>query len=91
MRRRGRTYIGPMSASGLITTGGDVYITTPVVNVLAAAADALITNQANGLRLAVYSEADGVARVITNGWVDNAYDIQRKRGAAPTVRTPFAV
>jgi hypothetical protein len=37
--------------------------------------------------LAVYSVADAVAREVTNGWVDNAWDTQRRRGIDATART----
>jgi hypothetical protein len=38
---------------------------------------------------AVYSTVDLVARTITNGWADNAFDTMRKRGAGPSARTTF--
>jgi hypothetical protein len=38
----------------------------------------------------VVSEVAGLNDVIvTNGWVDNAFDIQRRRGVTPTSRSTF--
>jgi hypothetical protein len=35
----------------------------------------------------VYSRVTDTARKVTNWWVDDAWDIQRRRGLRPTTRT----
>lgn len=87
-RRRGRVYLGPIDATvidnnGLIASGS---ITT-VVNAFSAfdtAADA------STVVWSVYSRVEGDLYAITNGWVDNAPDIQRRRGTAATSRTTWS-
>lgn len=97
-RRRGRVYIGPLSAVGNALVSGDVRPSTTRVNLFAAEAGNLtVTTTALQPVLAVFSPTtlsegatleDSTAEVET-GWVDNSYDIQRRRGADATVRTPW--
>jgi hypothetical protein len=49
-----------------------------------AAAAASITNS-----WVIYSRANDDTVDVNNGWIDNAWDIQRRRGVDPTVRTTF--
>jgi hypothetical protein len=37
----------------------------------------------------VYSPTDDAYHEVANGWVDNAWDTQRRRGYKPTSRTTF--
>lgn len=85
-RQRGRLYLGPfIAAAGEITTQGDAMPTQFFVDLVANAALAL--KNAAGPLWAVRSVRDGVLRAITNLWIDNAWDTQRRRGTAATVRT----
>lgn len=87
-RRRGRVYIGPHDAGAFATDG------RPHADVLAA-----VTTFGNDLldasdlwtdvKWVVYSPTDGETVEITNGWVDNAWDVQRRRGVAATDRSLF--
>jgi hypothetical protein len=88
-RRRGRVYVGPLSIHAGIAstvTGGTV------VN------DALITClQHCGERLlaltdgpwSVWSRKDTLVRPVVGGFIDNAFDTQRRRGEKANARTVF--
>jgi hypothetical protein len=39
----------------------------------------------------VYSRRDQIVRPIVEAWVDNEWDIQRRRGTKPTIRTEIAL
>lgn len=89
-RQRGRVYLGPWSTG--YTADDTVQVeraipTTALMNAVAGSLKRLITKPDTGPRLAVYSEMDGQARIVTNGWVDNAWDTQRRRGQDATLRT----
>jgi hypothetical protein len=103
-RRRGRLFIGPLGKGFATHTAGNADARvdatrqaqvrdllnglTPITGV-----DVLTWN------LAVYSataDAQGAtvndaAVVATNGWVDNTFDTQRRRGARTTARLEFTV
>lgn len=89
-RLQGRTYIGPLDRSTQSASDRD-RLDSSAYNALALGAEALITSTVLDFDegLAVYSRADDAARLVTNGWVDNAYDTQRRRGKAPTARLVF--
>jgi hypothetical protein len=87
-RRRGRVYLGPFDTG---STTGDRPATAlltalgTAAAVFAGAIDAL-----TGSNLwAVWSPSDQVTVPITDGWIDNAWDIQRRRGVVYTSRTTF--
>jgi hypothetical protein len=88
-RRRGRVYIGPLNTQAVTTTG---LLTSALVTAAAAAADALLTSSTASADWSwvVYSPSGNVSYSVTNGWVDNAPDIQRSRGFKATVRTTFS-
>jgi hypothetical protein len=86
-RRRGRIYLGPVAVATLDTGGrptssARTQIATAATTCLAAfeAADPPIT-------WVVWSQVNGTASNITNGWVDNDFDVQRRRQQAVTART----
>lgn len=95
-RRRGRVYIGPLDASALTTDP----VGKPVqglIDSLTESGARLITQSATiSSEWVVYSPTNHVAlglanagTVVTDGWVDNAFDTQRRRGEAPTTRQTF--
>lgn len=99
-RRRGRVYLGPFSEQATLGTGGtraDVLVNPELVAAItAAAADLAHGPDAGDGRLAVYSPTLDVTGTVadafndvTNGWVDNAWDIQRRRGGDATIRTTW--
>lgn len=86
-RRRGRLYIGPLgflSGPAVPTTQRDVIrgIGASVLTDLAAA-------PVSGWKWVVYSSAQNDAFEVQRGWVDNAYDVQRRRGVDATNRATF--
>lgn len=88
-RTRGRVYLGPWSIGYTVddTVLADRAIpTVDLRNRIAGALKRLIAKPANTQNLAVYSTVDNVARIVTNGWVDDAWDTQRRRGQAATAR-----
>jgi hypothetical protein len=52
---------------------------------VAAGAENLLATSENVTWVTV-SPTAGTSGVVTDGWVDNAWDTQRSRGAAPTMR-----
>lgn len=88
-RRRGRIYLGPFR---LTATGGtsvtDLPGPTPaLVNNLAAAAVDLSTSNDGTMNWVVHSKTYGTFTEVVNGWVDNAWDNQRRRGNDATARS----
>lgn len=88
-RRRGRVYLGPTERDSSTTAGRP---NSDLVN--ATAAFGLYLLEASNLNAeytwAVYSTVNDDLVPVTNGWVDNAYDVQRRRGLQPTSRTTFS-
>lgn len=84
-RRRGRLYI-PFC---WISQGGNPSLRPTVThrNKLGALATVLQDLGGLGEDWSVYSKADDTARAVTNWWVDDEWDTQRRRGLRGTVRT----
>lgn len=83
-RRRGRVYIGPLIANGS-SSSGDVIPSAPTIHKITEAAEYLAAFA--DVQWCVYSKTDDEMHPVTDGWVDNAYDIQRRRGRKAGVRT----
>jgi len=89
-RRRGRIYVGPLDTT---TTSGERPTTafrTAVVDA-ALAFDADLDTITPIVEWGVWSETNQAMVEIASGWVDDAWDTQRRRGLAPTTRTNFTV
>lgn len=89
-RRRGRNYIGPLDSSASVTTLGIPRPSTQLISDLALAGLGLMTGSSD---LRIYSTAvpgSPAAYPVTSGWVDNAFDTQRRRGVDPSSRSTFA-
>src|SRR5215211_3069161 len=87
---RGRTYFGPFGTGGSTASGfaeGDIRpsanLQTVLLQVWERLSDPVVTDN---LPLAICSQVDGVLRLSTNAWVDNAWDTQRRRGVRATSR-----
>jgi hypothetical protein len=94
-RQRGRVYLGPLGHLGVIDTAG--YPENMAATVQSAAVgfgDSLLSasdaspNYTWVVRSTV-GATPGVWPVVA-GWVDNAFDIQRRRGVTSTVRQTFS-
>lgn len=87
-RRRGRLFIGP---SAQAVGAADRPSATQITTLATAGGDFLAAIQAiaSDVEWAVWSQADQAAVGVANGWVDNSWDTQRRRGVKPTSRTTF--
>lgn len=101
-RRRGRIFLGPVSMNASIVENGQRRPIAAARTAIATAAAALRNGIEHpgspGLHLkwAVYSPTtdlvstiDDAFHDVATGWIDNAFDIQRRRGVSPTARTTF--
>lgn len=99
-RRRGRIYLGPVDADAGTTVSGRVNVQASVLTTIRDAAIALAGHSpATEAAWAVFSPTlagpapwsegvlDSAMTVVTNGWIDNAFDTQRRRGTDSTSRT----
>lgn len=103
-RRRGRVFLGPVKTTAVATINGQSRPIESVRTAIAAAAgvmcDGIEHPASPGFRCrwALYSPTtdEGGATVgdsffdVVSGWIDDAWDTQRRRGAAPTARVTFA-
>jgi len=90
-RRRGRVFIGPLDAALLDVDGR---FGTSVLTSIRNAADVLkAASDASGLwEWGIHSPLTlGDFVRVNSGWIDNAVDIQRRRGILPTVRSVLSV
>lgn len=89
-RRMGRIYLGPFSTQAL-SSGTGRPNTGFITNIVTAANGLLYTSKVNTTfwSWAVYSPTDDAAREIIEGYVNNEFDTQRRRGLPDTVRSPF--
>lgn len=88
-RRRGRLYIGPFSQTALDGNTGNP--TSTAITAVVALGESLLSysqGQADW-KWAVYSTVLETASEVSDGWVDNAWDTQRRRGNEWTARTTF--
>lgn len=93
-RRAGRIYLGPLSGAAIATDATYALPAAAFVTDLCAAGAALLTADTTTANWTVYSRgsAKGVASPpamtqIVAGFVDNAWDTQRRRGTDPTHKT----
>lgn len=89
-RRKGRVYVGPWNTSAIRTDLTTEYPAPSgqIRNAIAAASKRLVDGAAEaGVPLCVYSRKDKALYPIVRGWVDDAWDTQRRRGNDATART----
>lgn len=85
-RRRGRIYLGPLcdAAGDPANTSAPTRVESQLRASVSLSAVALVNS---GLGWAVYSPTGDTWGVIVAGWTDDAFDTQRRRGAAASTRT----
>lgn len=89
-RRRGRVYLGPWavnalnrSAANTLPTRPDAALSTLIVQASQTMATAVLTH---GFTWAIYSPTNNASVPVAECWVDDAFDVQRRRGVAPASR-----
>jgi hypothetical protein len=88
-RRRGRVYLGGLSTAALTTDSR--LSSTMLTNATGGATTFLaLSDSSTEWAWVVYSPTSGTAYPVTAGWMDNAPDIQRRRGLLSTSRTLFS-
>jgi len=87
-RRRGRVYIGPLKASA--NSAGRP--ASGIASTLATAANALLLSSQGDTDWSwvVYSRTNEAFAEVNDGWVDNEFDIQRRRSFSVTDRETFS-
>lgn len=84
--RRGRIYVGPLNRNAVTESGGSIRPSTAFMNDLLDAGQRLYdANDASAL-WTVYSKVQAEGYLVEAGWVDNAFDTQRRRGEPTTSR-----
>lgn len=87
-RRRNRVYLGPFSSASNGTDGRPG--NTTILQITRAATDlAAAASSSVNWNWVVWSPTEQQDFQVDNGWVDNAWDTQRRRGPKPTSRTTF--
>lgn len=91
-RRRGRVYCGPLAQVAAVSSTGRPSGT--VMTSLAASAESLRvgigSTTVSWVVLSQPKQTDPITwAIVTGGWVDDAFDTQRRRGPASTTRTIF--
>lgn len=100
-RRRGRIYLGPVhyDAAEMVSSQArpKASVRTAVAAAAGVMADALGEDPGPKVSWAIYSPTTDLTSTlddaffdVQSGWVDNAFDTQRRRGAAATARTTFS-
>lgn len=93
-RTRGRIYVGPLTLNAM-TSGSNLVQASPnnAFRDLLLAAGSQLQSDLNGIgyQWCVWSPTDAILHTIVQVSVDNAWDVQRRRGHAPSLRSVLAV
>ena len=90
-RRRGRIFIGPLNPTAMDTEGGTVKsIVKGTLQVDLSVAAKRLANQTAAGWLVHSSMSGGSYAAVETGWIDDALDIQRRRGPEATSRYTWA-
>jgi hypothetical protein len=87
-RERGRLFIGPLStaAATYTVTDTDSKVADTLINALAGGATYLRDQTAEDVTWMQYSPTGNIMRAVLQGFVNNRFDTQRRRGADSTSR-----
>lgn len=91
-RRRGRVFLGPLNGAALQMTSDSCEVMGQFRTTIANACETLLdetNNETNPFIWCVWSRVAGLLVPITNGWVNNEPDTQRRRQDRPTSRTTW--
>lgn len=92
-RNRGRIYLGGLASGAVTASSASAFptINATLRSAVVAAAEALRDAAAlASLSWSVWSRVDQRVVHVTNGWVDNTPDTQRRRSVDPTARTTWS-
>lgn len=89
-RRRGRIYLGSLR-SNVNSTGRPTSTARTTVANAAATLSSNLKALSNISQLGVWSRADGDFVAAVDGWIDDTFDTQRRRGVQRTSRTTWVV
>jgi hypothetical protein len=91
-RRRGRAYLGPFISSANSGTGRpDSGLVDDVTTATGVLAEQLLALEDGIRQLVVWSRRSNQAVHVVAGWVDNAWDTQRRRGLDPLAREQWSI
>lgn len=88
-RKRGRIFCGPLKQSTVDNTAVIPRLSTGFRTSLTGAAVTNLTGLAT-TTWGLLSPTDGVILAVEHGFVDDAYDVQRRRGEDPTTKLEFS-
>lgn len=88
-RRRGRIFIGPLDTTALDASGRPAAAMLTAITAAASTFRASITALGTDTYWSIWSVTDQAPVEVLNGWMDNAFDTQRRRGIDRTSRTTF--
>ena len=92
--RRGRMYLGPFDTTALAagTASAPATVNTSMLGTIAAEAALLqVPLNEEDVVWAQYSDKLGLTNPVTSAWLDNEWDIQRRRGVEATSRTTVSL
>jgi hypothetical protein len=86
-RDRGRVYLGPFNTDAMESSGpGSATVPSPgIIDVIVGAGQFLMDDP--DTEWVVWSRRAAGVKTVTSAWVDNAWDVQRRRGERPTAKT----
>lgn len=88
-RRRGRMFFGPLNDGARDGAQGAAVppIVSGALQLALVEAEKTLADSVGGIQLGVFSRRDWVVRECRGGFVDNAFDVQRRRGHRSTARS----
>lgn len=101
-RLRGRIYLGPFNTTAVANSTGGAVVDSGTQLGVTTAAEALAAANDSTATWVIFSpttagappwtqpELEAASHEVTGGFVDNAWDTQRRRGIASTVRVPWS-
>lgn len=100
-RRRGRIFLGPIASTAGVVVNSQLRpsaaVRTTIANAMATMIDGVDAQPGEAVKPAIYSPTtdltqslDDAFNDVVGGWIDDAFDTQRRRGCAPTARTLFS-
>ena len=88
-RKRGRVYLGPWGTSANVAPGRPLGTLRTTIATAASALRAATLAHASNTAWTVWSPTNGSSVDVDGGWVDDAWDIQRRRGLDASSRTTW--